>query len=126
MELVWQRYDWFLLQEALKNYYCLYVLHHQKDGDRPFYIGKAKHLGRRYKNNRHMLEAMSRSGYSLYVASIGEASFIWAEHWEQELIALWKPISKQKKIGHMRLPVITEKPWRLTYSPFGRLKLKKD
>ena len=122
MNLSWHRYTFGSVDEALSNSYCLYVFHHPQDGDRPFYIGKAKYFGTkqasgyvgsaRYNSGyQHLLAGMLRSGFSLYIAPIGEAAFQDVEGYEQELIALWEPIRKQK-IKNVRRQVVTAKPWR--------------
>lgn len=115
MKLTWDRYSRDFLDIALKRRHCLYVLHHPKHGDRPYYIGKAKNLGSRYKNNRHMLEAMLECGYFLYISLLGEENFFMANCYEQELIDRWKPISKQKLYSLDRVDVTTEVPWHLTW-----------
>jgi hypothetical protein len=109
------------MDDALRHSHCLYVFHHPDDGDRPFYIGKARAFGTkqasgyagsaRYNSGyMHLLAGMLRSGFSLYVAPIGQADFPDAEAYEQELIALWNPIRKQK-IKPLRKAVVTTKPW---------------
>lgn len=45
MQLTWERYDHNSLDNALSKSFCLYVFHHPIDGDRPYYIGKAKYFG---------------------------------------------------------------------------------
>lgn len=109
------------MDNALRHSHCLYVFHHPEDGDRPFYIGKAKIFGTkqssgyngsaRYNSGYvHLLAGMLRSGFSLYIAQIGEAAFADIEGYEQELIAQWNPIRKQK-IKQFRKVVVTTKPW---------------
>lgn len=122
MKLTWKRYDHNSLDEALSRSFCLYVFYHPKDGDRPYYIGKAKYFGTkqskeyeaaaRYNGGYvHLVAGMLRSGFSLYIASIGEQNFESAESYEQELIAQWNPVRTQKRKDHLRKPVITGKPW---------------
>lgn len=122
MRLTWEHYDQNSLNEALSRSFCLYVFHNPVDGDRPYYIGKAKYLGTnqskgyqtaaRYNGGYvHLVAGMLRSGFSLYVASLGEENFKLAESYEQELIAQWNPIRPQKRKDHLRKPVISEKPW---------------
>ena len=125
MHLIWQRYDHDSIKEALTRSFCLYVFHHPDDGDRPYYIGKAKYFGTkqlsgytpqaRYNSGYvHLLFGMLRSGFSLYIADLGESKFNLAENYEQELIHLWDPIRPQKRKSHLRQPVITEMPWKDT------------
>ena len=45
MRLSWNKYDLASIDGALSQSFCLYVFHHPDDGDRPFYIGKAKYFG---------------------------------------------------------------------------------
>lgn len=121
MILTWKCYDFSTLDKAISQSYCLYVFYHPDDGDRPFYIGKAKFFGTkqqfgyiasaRYNSGyMHLLAGMLRSGFLLYIASIGESAYPEAEAYEQELIALWKPIRKQKTKS-LRKHVNTVKPW---------------
>lgn len=121
MKLDWQRFGFENLDNALSKKHCLYVFHHPDDGDRPFYIGKAKYFGPKqeegYKGSarynagyHHLLYGLIRSGFTLYVAEIGEETFEHAEEYEQELIFLWNPVRKQKT-KKQRLAVETEKPW---------------
>jgi len=99
------------------------VFHHPVDGDRPYYTGKAKHFGTnqskgyeaaaRYNSGYvHLIAGMLRSGFFLYIASLGEHNFEAAESYEQELMAQWNPVRPQKRKEHLRKPVITEKPWK--------------
>jgi hypothetical protein len=122
MQLNWQKYDYSLLDEALKNSFCLYVFHHTQDGDRPFYIGKAKYFGTKQSNGYkgsarynsgyvHLVAGMLRNGFSLYIASLGEINFANAENYEQELIHLWAPVRPQKKKKYIKQLVMPEKPW---------------
>jgi len=122
MNLTWQRYDHDSLTEALSRSFCLYVFHHPDDGDRPYYIGKAKYFGTaqpqgyertaRYNAGYvHLVAGMLRSGFSLYIASLGEQNFASAESYEQELIARWNPVRPQKRNEALRQAVTTEKPW---------------
>lgn len=121
ISLAWKKYTAEQLNAALSECFCLYVFHHPADGDRPYYIGKAKYFGThqstgykasaRYNGGyTYLIEGMLRSGFSLYVATIGEKAFDKSEAFEQELIALWKPI-RQKRIKKNRSPVETVKPW---------------
>ena len=123
MKLTWERFDHNSLDDALSRSFCLYVFHHPEDGDRPYYIGKAKYFGpnqdkgytREARYNAgyvHLVAAMLRSGYSLYIASLGEEHFESAENYEQELIAQWNPVRPQKRKEHLRKLVFTEKPWK--------------
>ncbi len=123
MQLTWIRYDHDSLDNALSSSFCLYVFHHPIDGDRPYYIGKARFFGTKqdkgYKASArynsgyvHLIAGMLRSGFSLYVASLGEQNFESAECYEQELIARWDPIRRQKRNASLCKPVITKKPWR--------------
>lgn len=122
MNLTWTRYDHDSLSEALSRSFCLYVFHHPDDGDRPYYIGKAKYFGTtqakgytgeaRYNGGYvHLVAGMLRSGFSLYVASLGEQNFASAESYEQELIARWNPVRPQKRKEALRQAVTTKKPW---------------
>lgn len=122
MELHWQRFDVNTLKEAMGQCYCLYAFHHPADGDRPFYIGKAKYFGTKqaegYKASArynggyvHLIEGMLRQGFSLYVACIGERAFAHAEAYEQELIARWQPVRVQRK-KKVRKRLFTVVPWK--------------
>ena len=121
MQLAWEKFTYNSIDDAIRHSHCLYVFHHPQDGDRPFYIGKARAFGTkqasgytgsaRYNSGyMHLLAGMLRSGFSLYIAPIGQADFVDAESFEQELIALWNPIRKQK-IKRIRKAVVTAKPW---------------
>jgi hypothetical protein len=122
MRLAWKKFDEGMLGEALAQSFCLYVFHHPKDGNRPFYIGKAKYLGcnqpsgykrsARYNSGyQHLIAGLLHSGYSLFIAPLSESAFVDAETYEQELIALWNPIREQRvKVG-VRKSVETVKPW---------------
>jgi hypothetical protein len=123
MQITWERYDHNSLDDALSTSFCLYVFYHPVDGDRPYYIGKAKYFGTnqstgyeaaaRYNGGYvHLVAGMLRSGFSLYIARLGEQNFESAESYEQELIAQWNPVRPQKRKEHLRKPVATEKPWR--------------
>ncbi|WP_449122957.1 hypothetical protein [Pseudomonas sp. MPG01] len=107
--------------EALPCSYCLYVFHHPDDGERPYYIGKAKYFGPNqaggYKGSarynagyQHLLMGLLRAGFSLYIAEIGEDLFTNAEGYEQSLIHHWNPIRIQR-IKASRIPVQGAKPW---------------
>jgi hypothetical protein len=121
MKLNWQPFAAQNATDALSKSYCLYVFHHPDDGDRPFYIGKAKYFGPKqmdgYKGSarynagyQHLLMGLLRSGFALYIAEIGQDAFTHAEEYEQELIALWNPVRDQRvKAGRRR--VETTKPW---------------
>lgn len=121
MKLNWQPFTSQNVIDALSKSYCLYAFHHPDDGERPFYIGKAKYFGPKqndgYKGSarynagyQHLLIGMLRSGFTVYIAEIGQKEFTHAEEYEQELIALWKPVRDQKvKAG--RRHVETVKPW---------------
>ena len=109
------------MDDALSQSHCLYVFHHPQDGDQPFYIGKAKAFGTkqilgytgsaRYNSGyTHLLAGMLRGGFSLYIAQIGQTAFADAEGYEQELIAMWHPIRKQKTKA-FRKTVVTVQPW---------------
>jgi len=123
MRLTWKRYDHNSLDAALSQSFCLYTFHHPKDGDRPYYIGKAKYFGTKqsegYKASArynggyvHLVAGMLHSGFSLYIASLGEQNFKLAESYEQELIAKWNPIRPQKRNNYLlQKHFITEKPW---------------
>lgn len=121
MRLTWRKYEYQTLDSCLSESFCLYVFHHPNDGDRPFYIGKARHFGTKqasgYKGTArynsgylHLVAGMLRSGFSLYVASIGKRAFANVEKYEQELIARWNPIRPQR-VKPARLSVQTAKPW---------------
>lgn len=121
MNLSWKRFTSENLNEALSESFCLYVYHHPSDGDRPFYIGKAKYFGTKqpdgYKASArynsgyvYMIEGLLRSGYTLYIARLGRAAFEKAAHYEQELIARWNPI-RQQRLSRQRLAIETVKPW---------------
>lgn len=121
MRLSWNRFDLSSLDLALARSFCLYVFHHPQDGDRPFYIGKARFFGTqqpdgyeaaaRYNSGYvHLLAGLLRSGFSLYIAEIGEAAFADVEAFEQELIETWNPIRPQKRTS-IRKTVDTRKPW---------------
>lgn len=123
MKLSWQKYTYESLDDALSQNYCLYMFHHPHDGDRPFYIGKAKYFGTkqdkgytgaaRYNSGYlHLVVGMLRSGFVLYVANIGESNFEDAECYEQELIHLWNPVMLQKRKPNIRKAVKTLKPWK--------------
>ena len=126
MRLTWKRYDYKTLDSCLSESFCLYVFYHPNDRRRPFYVGKARHFGTRqpsgYKASArynsgylHLLAGMLRAGFRLYVARIGQKAFANVEKYEQELIARWDPIRKQRIRG-ARLAVETRKPWRLGQS----------
>jgi hypothetical protein len=121
MELRWKAYTSKNVELASSECFCLYVYHHPADGDRPFYIGKAKYFGTRqadgYKASArynsgysYLIEGMLRAGYTLYVAAIGPDAFADVEAYEQELIAQWQPIRPQR-VKALRRPVQTQKPW---------------
>ena len=121
MRLTWTRFTLETVDAALSQSYCLYAFHHPDDGDRPFYIGKAKHFGTKqadgYKASArynsgylHLVVGMLRSGFSLYIAPIGETAFGDAESYEKELIALWNPVRTQRT-KPIRLAVQTTRPW---------------
>ena len=121
MHLTWEKFTHESLDAALGHSHCLYAFHHPNDRGRPFYIGKAKIFGTkqaagyarsaRYNSGYvHLIAGMLRSGYSLYLAPIGESAFADVEAYEQELIALWNPIRKQK-IKPLRKAVVTTAPW---------------
>ena len=121
MNIEWQKFEFENLNEALSKNHCLYVFHHKDDGDRPFYIGKAKYFGpsqesgyrgsARYNAGyHHLLFGLIRSGFTLYIAEIGESEFEHAEKYEQQLILDWDPVRKQK-VKPDRLNVNTTKPW---------------
>jgi hypothetical protein len=59
----------------------------------------------------HLIAGMLRSGFLLYIASLGKNNFISAESYEQELISLWNHVRPQKRKKDLRQIVITEKPW---------------
>ena len=121
MRLSWNRYDHASIDAALSQSCCLYILHHPDDGDRPFYIGKAKYFGTKqptgYKASArynsgyvHLVAGMLGSGFVLYIAPIGEEAFRDAESYEQELIARWDPVCAQRtKAGRKAVEII--KPW---------------
>lgn len=122
MNLEWTRYDLASLEDALGQSYCLYAFHHPADGDHPFYIGKAKFFGTRqptgYKASArynsgytHLIKGMLRSGYSLYIAHIGEDAYKHAEAYEQELISRWSPVQTQKT-KPFRAIVTSAIPWQ--------------
>ncbi|WP_141710674.1 hypothetical protein [Paraburkholderia nodosa] len=124
MHLVWNRFDYQTLDEALSQSFCLYVFHHPVDGDRPFYIGKAKLFGTKQKSGYagtarynsgyvHLIAGMLRSGFSLYIAEVGADHFDDVEGYEQELIAQWNPIRPQR-IKVVRKPVASVRPWEVT------------
>lgn len=121
LTLTWEKFTHENLDAALGHSYCLYAFHHPLDGDRPFYIGKAKLFGTkqasgysrsaRYNSGYvHLIAGMLRSGYSLYIAPIGESAFVDVEAYEQELISRWNPIRKQR-IKLSRKTVVTDTPW---------------
>ena len=121
MHLSWNRFDLDSLDQALSRSFCLYVFHHPQDGDRPFYIGKAKYFGTqqaagyeaaaRYNSGYiHLVAGLLRSGFFLYIAEIGEAAFADVEAFEQTLIEAWNPIRPQKMTS-MKKPVDSRKPW---------------
>jgi hypothetical protein len=129
MKLSWQRFTDQNAIQALSKCYCLYVFHHPDDGDSPFYIGKAKYFGPNQANGyvgsarynagyQHLLMGLLRAGFSIYIAEIGEAEFAYAEEYEQELIALWNPVRKQRvTVGRRALE--TDKPWNAAAAPQG-------
>ena len=105
MKLSWKKFDLESLDAAASQSFCLYVFHHPQDGDRPFYIGKAKYFGTKqssgYKASArynsgymHLVAGMLRSGFSLYIAHIGQKAFDEVESYEQELIGIWNPVRK--------------------------------
>lgn len=121
MHLSWRKFTYETLEDAKSQCFCLYAFHHPDDGDRPFYIGKAKCFGTkqasgytgsaRYNSGyMHLVAGMLRSGFCLYIAHIGEAAFADVEAYEQELIALWNPVRKQKT-KPIRRPVVSSLPW---------------
>ena len=121
MRLTWTQFNLETVDAALSQSHCLYVFHHPDDGDRPFYIGKAKHFGTKqadgYKASArynsgylHLVVGMLRSGFSLYIAPIGEKAFGDAEAYEQELISLWNPVRTQRT-KPKRLAVEATRPW---------------
>jgi hypothetical protein len=122
MKLIWQTFTVDNVDEALSKSHCLYVFYHPDDGDRPFYIGKAKYFGpnqtdeyrgsARYNAGyQHLLAGLLRGGFSVYIAEIGEQAFAQAEEYEQELIALWQPVRAQR-VKTARREVETIKPWQ--------------
>ena len=124
MILNWQAFNEKNAKDCTSKAYCLYVFHHPSDGDHPFYIGKAKYFGPNqadgYKGSarynagyQHLLMGLLRSGFTVYIAEIGKEAFELAEEYEQELIARWAPIRKQKT-KNKRLDVTTIKPWITT------------
>jgi len=124
MQLEWERFTFDSMNLALGHSYCLYVFHHPQDGDQPFYIGKAKYFctkqssgymrSARYNTGYiQLLAGMLRSGFSLYIAPLSEVAFADAEGYEQELIALWNPVRKQK-IKPFRKAVQTDRPWAVS------------
>lgn len=121
MNISWEKFTFETMDSAQKKCFCLYVFHHPQDGDRPFYIGKAKYFGTKQKEGymrsarynagyAHLIAGMLRSGFSLYIASIGEVAFLEAESYEQELISQWNPVRKQRR-KQSRKALVTEKPW---------------
>lgn len=121
MKLEWKSFTKDNADEASSQSFCLYVFHHPADGDRPFYIGKAKYFGPQqedgYKRSarynagyQHLLTGLLRAGFTVYIAHIGEEAFAHAEKYEQELIALWNPVREQR-IKVERWAVETVKPW---------------
>jgi hypothetical protein len=124
MKLNWQRFDAQNVAEALLKRHCLYAFHHPDDGDRPFYIGKAKYFGptkgrtssARYNAGyQHLIVGLLRAGFSLYIAEVGEAAFEHAEEYEQWLIERWRPVRKQR-IKASRRSLQTTKPWSTSKS----------
>jgi len=126
MQLNWRHFTIENALEAQACSYCLYVFHHPDDGDRPFYIGKAKYFGPKqvggYKRAarynagyQHLLMGLLRSGFSLYIAEIGESLFTNAEDYEQSLIHQWNPVRIQRSKAS-RFPVHGAKPW-VTQAP---------
>jgi len=122
MKLKWKKYDHGTIDDALSESFCLYVFHHPKDDDLPYYIGKARFFGTNqpsgYKGSArynggyvHLLAGILRSGFNLYIAKIGEKDFVNVEGYEQGLISLWNPIRPQRRKAKIRLPVETIKPW---------------
>ena len=122
MKLSWKKFDLASLDAATGQSFCLYAFHHPRDRDRPFYIGKAKFFGTKqasgYKASArynsgylHLVAGMLRAGFSLYIAQIGKKAFNNVECYEQELIAKWNPIRKQR-IKNIQKPVKTKKPWK--------------
>jgi hypothetical protein len=122
-KLNWQAFSLSTINEALAKRCCLYALHHRRDRNRPYYIGKAKHLGprnggeyiasARYNGGyKHLLTGLLRSGFVLYVAELGAQAFRHAVKYEQALIEGWDPICGQRRTkGH--LPVDLSRPWGL-------------
>jgi|GEM_PF-3580318 len=121
MKLSWDAFTHDNAKDALSKSFCLYAFHHPDDGDRPFYIGKAKYFGPhqadQYKGSarynagyQHLLMGLLRAGFTVYIAEIGEGEFTNAEKYEQELIAQWNPVREQR-IKAERWPVETVKPW---------------
>lgn len=121
MNISWKKFTYETIEDAQRQCFCLYVFHHPQDGDRPYYIGKAKYFGTkqaagytdsaRYNSGYiHLIAGMLRSGFSLYIANIGQAYFQEAESFEQYLIEKWNPVRKQR-IKSMRKSVVTTKPW---------------
>jgi len=97
LELSWHCYLEADLDAALSQCFCLYVLYHPRDGERPYYIGMAKYFGTKqpdgYKASArynsgyiHLLSGLLREGYRLYIAPIGEQEYGRGEPYEQELI----------------------------------------
>lgn len=122
LQLSWKRFGCHTLDEALAQSFCLYVFHHPTDGDRPFYIGKAKLFGTKQKSGYaaaarynsgyvHLIAGMLRSGFSLYIAEVGADHFSDAEGYEQELIAQWNPIRSQRIKPNRKL-VSSVRPWK--------------
>lgn len=121
LTLHWESFTDRTLSEALAKRYCLYVLHHRRDGNRPYYIGKAKFFGpsqpdgyrsaARYNGGyQHLLSGLLRSGFTLYIAEIGNAAYARAGQYEQCLIDQWNPVQNRRRHSH-RLAVNGERPW---------------
>lgn len=121
MNISWKKFTYETIEEVQRQCFCLYVFHHPQDGDRPYYIGKARYFGTkqaagytasaRYNSGyMHLIAGMLRSGFSLYIAHIGKTAFQEVENYEQDLFAQWNPVRKQK-IKPIRKSVITAKPW---------------
>jgi hypothetical protein len=121
-KLNWKLYTTDNFEEALAKNNCLYVIYNTEDNDRPYYIGKAKYFGAkqaegyrrsaRYNSGyTHLLTALLRANYKLYIASLGKGYYEKAESYEQELIHEWNPIREQRRKPNIRKRVQLVKPW---------------
>lgn len=75
MHLSWNQFDLESLDQALRSSCCLYVFYHAQDGDRPFYIGKARFFGAQQRDG-YTAAARYNGGYVHLVAGLCALDFV--------------------------------------------------